>query len=418
MNFLIKQAKIIDKESKNHLKKMDIFIENGIIKSIGKSLSPTKTHKIIDLENLHVSTGWFDSSVCFGEPGYEERETLSNGLNVAAKSGFTAVAINPLTNPITDNKAGISFIKEKANNNLVNVYPIGALTQKSEGVELAEMYDMQQAGAIAFTDYGKGIANSNLLKLALQYTQNFYAIVMSFPLDINIASEGQMHEAKQSTLNGLKGIPAMAEIIQIKRDLTLLTYTGGRLHIPTISCKRSVQLIKNAKKKGLKVTCSVAAHHLVLTDTEISDFDTSYKVSPPLREPSDIKALINGVLDGTIDMITSDHNPIDIENKKIEFAHALNGSIGLESLFGAVNNCIDLEILIEALTNKPRKCFNLETTSVNENQLANLTFFNPKGDYIFEGKHILSTSKNAIFLNKNLKGKVYGVINNGKMILN
>ena len=210
----------------------------------------------------------------------------------------------------------------------------------------------------------------------------------------------------------------MAEIIQIKRDLTLLTYTGGRLHIPTISCKRSVQLIKNAKKKGLKVTCSVAAHHLVLTDTEISDFDTSYKVSPPLREPSDIKALINGVLDGTIDMITSDHNPIDIENKKIEFAHALNGSIGLESLFGAVNNCIDLEILIEALTNKPRKCFNLETTSVNENQLANLTFFNPKGDYIFEGKHILSTSKNAIFLNKNLKGKVYGVINNGKMILN
>ncbi|NQW37415.1 MAG: dihydroorotase [Flavobacteriales bacterium] len=418
MNFLIKQAKIIDKESKNHLKKMDIFIENGIIKSIGKSLSPTKTHKIIDLENLHVSTGWFDSSVCFGEPGYEERETLSNGLNVAAKSGFTAVAINPLTNPITDNKAGISFIKEKANNNLVNVYPIGALTQKSEGVELAEMYDMQQAGAIAFTDYGKGIANSNLLKLALQYTQNFDAIVMSFPLDINIASEGQMHEAKQSTLNGLKGIPAMAEIIQIKRDLTLLTYTGGRLHIPTISCKRSVQLIKNAKKKGLKVTCSVAAHHLVLTDTEISDFDTSYKVSPPLREPSDIKALINGVLDGTIDMITSDHNPIDIENKKIEFAHALNGSIGLESLFGAVNNCIDLEILIEALTNKPRKCFNLETTSVNENQLANLTFFNPKGDYIFEGKHILSTSKNAIFLNKNLKGKVYGVINNGKMILN
>ncbi|MCF6212861.1 MAG: dihydroorotase [Flavobacteriaceae bacterium] len=418
MNILIKNAKIVDKESKYHLKKMAVYIENGVIKSIAKKINPTKTHTIVTLENLHISSGWFDTSVCFGEPGYEERETLSNGLNVAAKSGFTAVAINPLTNPVTDTKAGVRFIKEKANNNLVNVYPIGALSQKSEGKELAEMYDMQQAGAIAFTDYGKSITNSNLLKLALQYAQNFNALILSFPLDFNIASNGQMHESKQSTLNGLKGIPAMAEIIQIKRDLTLLTYTGGRLHIPTITCKRSVQLIKNAKKKGLNVTCSVTAHHLVLNDTEISDFNTNYKVSPPLREPSDVKALINGILDGTIDMITSDHNPIDIENKKIEFARALNGTTGLESLFGAVNNHIDLEPLIAALTHKPRSCFNIEATSVNENQKANITLFNPEGDSVFGQKQILSSSKNAIFLNKKLKGKVYGVINNGKMILN
>lgn len=418
MNLLIKQAKIIDKLSDYHLKTMDIFIENGKILTIARQINSSKPHKIICRDNLHISSGWFDSSVCFGDPGYEERETLLHGLDVAAKSGFTAVAVNPLTNPVNDNKSGIRFIIDKAQNNLVKVYPFGALTQNSEGKELAELFDMQQAGAIAFTDYGKGIINANLLKLALQYAQNFDALVMDFPLDLSLSADGQMHEGIQSTKNGFKGIPAMAEIIQIKRDLTLLSYTGGRLHIPNITCKRSVQLIKNAKKKGLNVTCSVAAHHLVLTDSAITDFNTNYKVSPPLREATDVKALINGVLDGTIDMITSDHNPIDIENKKIEFAHALNGTIGLESFFGATNKVIDLETLIDAITNKPRACFRVEPTSVKENQLANLTLFNPEGTYKFEEKHILSTSKNAIFLNKVLTGKVYGVINNGKIVMN
>jgi len=418
MNLLIKQAKIIDKHSDYHLKTMDIFIENGKIITIAKQINPAKPHKVIALKNLHVSTGWFDTSVCFGEPGFEEREILLHGLEVAAKSGFTAVAINPLTNPINDNKSGIRFLIDKAQNHLVKVYPFGALTQKSEGKELAELFDMQQAGAIAFTDYGKGIANANLLKLALQYTQNFDALVMDFPLDLSLSFDGQMHEGIQSTKNGFKGIPAMAEIVQIKRDLTLLSYTGGRLHLPNISCKRSVQLIKNAKKKGLNVTCSVAAHHLVLTDNALADFNTNYKVSPPLREATDVKALINGVLDGTIDMINSDHNPIDIENKKIEFAHALNGTIGLESFFGALNNIIDLETLIDAITSKPRACFRVESTSVKEHIIANLTLFNPEGTYKFEEKNILSTSKNALFLNKTLTGMVYGVINNGKIILN
>jgi len=187
---------------------------------------------------------------------------------------------------------------------------------------------------------------------------------MDFPLDKNMAVDGLMHEGDNSTKFGLKGTPAMAEIIQVKRDLTILTYTGGRLHIPNITCKRSVQLIKNAKKKGLNVTCSVAAHHLVLTDAELFDFDTRYKVNPPLRETKDLKALLNGLIDGTIDMITSDHNPIDIENKKLEFAHALNGTIGLESLFGAVNSVLDLETSIKALTYNPRNVFNLPNTSI------------------------------------------------------
>lgn len=418
MNFLIKQAKIIDPQSKYNLKKMDIYIENDTIISIKKNVTPTKPHKLIELENLHVSIGWFDSSVCFGEPGYEERETLENGLNVAAKSGFTSVAINPNTNPVTDSKAGISFLKEKAKEHIVNAYPIGALTQKSLGKELSEMYDMQQSGAIAFYDYEKGVENANLLKLALQYTQNFDAIVMDFPLDKNMAVDGLMHEGDNSTKFGLKGTPAMAEIIQVKRDLTILTYTGGRLHIPNITCKRSVQLIKSAKKKGLNVTCSVAAHHLVLTDAELFDFDTRYKVNPPLREAKDLKALLNGLIDGTIDMITSDHNPIDIENKKLEFAHALNGTIGLESLFGAVNSVLDLETSIKALTQKPRNVFNLPCNSISENSKAELTLFNPDGEHVFSKDNILSTSKNAIFCNKKLKGKVYGIINNGKIVLN
>ena len=418
MNFLIKQAKIIDSESKYHLKKMDIYIEKDIIITIAKNIKPTKPHKTIALKNLCVSVGWFDSSVCFGEPGYEERETLSNGLNVAAKSGFTSVAINANTNPVIDSKSGISFIKEKAKEHIVNAYPIGAVTQKSEGKELSEMYDMQQAGALAFYDYAKSLSNANLLKLALQYTQNFDAIVMDFPLDNNMALDGLMHEGENSTQFGLKGIPAMAEIIQVKRDLTILMYTGGRLHIPNISCKRSVQLIKNAKKKGLNVTCSVAAHHLVLTDAALFDFDTRFKVTPPLREHKDVKALINGILDGTIDMITSDHNPIDIENKKLEFAHAKNGTIGLESLFGAINSVLDLETSIKALTQKPRSVFKLPLISISENAKAELTLFNPDIEYKFTKDDILSTSKNAIFRNKNLKGKVYGIINNGKIVLN
>jgi len=418
MNLLLKSAKIIDKQSKYHLKTVDIYIENGIIKSIAKNLNPNKPHRLIKIANLHVSVGWFDTSVCFGEPGFEERETLLHGLTVAAKSGFTAVAINPLTNPVNDTKAGISFLQDKAKNQLVNVYPIGALTQKSEGKELAEIYDMQQAGAIAFTDYGKGLTNANLLKLALQYAQNFDGIVMDFPLDKNLALDGQMHEGTQSTKNGIKAIPAMAEIIQIKRDLTLLKYTGGRLHIPNISCQRSVELIKNAKRKGLNITCSVAAHHLVFTDDELIDFDSRFKISPPLRENRDIKALRKGVTNGTIDMITSDHNPIDIENKKLEFAHALNGTIGLESFFGAVNKVIDLEFLIEAITSKPRIAFKLGIPTIAENVSANLTLFNPNGEYVFNKSHILSTSKNAIFLNKTLKGKVYGVINQDKSVFN
>jgi dihydroorotase len=319
MKLLLKSATIIDETSKHHHQKKDILIENGIITQIASTLKNIDKCKELILNNLHISQGWFDTSVCFGEPGFEERETIKNGLETAAKSGFTSVAVNPNTNPVIDSKASIEFLKNKATKTLTQLYPIGAFTKNSEGKDLAELFDMQNSGAIAFGDYNKSVANANLLKIGLLYAQNFDGLVLSFPQDNSITLNGLVNEEINSTKFGLKGIPALAEELQIARDLFILEYTGGKLHIPTISTKKSVKLIKEAKKKGLKVTCSVAAHHLVLTDDEIGSFDANTKVLPPLRTLNDTKALIKGLKEGTIDVITSDHNPIDIEHKKLEY---------------------------------------------------------------------------------------------------
>ncbi|MFO7673054.1 MAG: amidohydrolase family protein, partial [Lutibacter sp.] len=275
---------------------------------------------------------------------------------------------------------------------------------------------MQNAGAIAFGDYNKAVSNANLLKIGLQYAQNFDALIMSFPQNDSIAGIGLANEEINSTKLGLKGIPALAEELQIVRDLFLLEYTGGKLHIPTISTAKSVELIKEAKKKKLNVTCSVAAHHLVLTDDELKNFNTNTKVLPPLRTSKDVKALIKGLKEDVIDMVTSDHNPMDVEHKKVEFSNAKFGTIGLESLFGALNKVLGLETLIDKMTLKPRERFNVPTYSIAEGQEANITLFNPDFDYTFTEKDIVSTSKNAIFMNKNLNGKVYGIISNHKMI--
>ncbi|WP_299104219.1 dihydroorotase [uncultured Tenacibaculum sp.] len=417
MTTLLKSATIIDASSPYHKQQKDILIENGIIKKIDNIISPEENTTIIELDNLHVSTGWFDTSVSFGEPGYEERETIINGLNVAGKSGFTAVAINPNTYPIVDNKSAVEFIINKAHNAVTNIYPIGALTQKSEGIEMAELYDMQQSGAIAFGDYNKPISNDNLLKVALLYAQNFEGLVMSFPKNKSIAGEGIANEGVNATRLGLKGIPALAEEIQLSRDLFLLEYTGGKLHIPTISTKKSVELIRQAKAKGLDVSCSVAVHNVVLNDEELFGFDANTKVTPPLRTKEDTDALLAGIKDGTIDIITSDHNPIDVEYKKVEFAIAKNGTIGLETAFTALNTILDTETIVKCLSENPKNRFGLEYNSIQEDQKAELSLFTPNGDYTFEEANVLSTSKNSIFFGKQLKGKVYGSINNNQIIL-
>ena len=410
MKILLKSAKIIDSDSSFHKQTKDILIENGIISKISDTITPSKNYKIIGYNDLHISTGWFDSSVSFGEPGFEERETIKNGLEVAARSGFTSVAINSNTNPVLDTKSSIDFLIQKSKNTLVKIHPIASLTKQSEGLELAELFDMQNTGAIAFNDYKKSILNTNLLKIALQYAQNFDALICSFPLDQNLAN-GYANEGVNSTKFGLKGIPALAEELQISRDLALLEYTGGKLHIPCISTKKSVALIANAKKKGLDVSCSVAIHNLALTDDLLHTFDANFKVTPPLRTKKDCNALIKGLKNGVIDMATSDHNPIDIENKKVPFERAKYGTIGLESAFGLLHKVVDLETAIQSLTNTAKKRFGIEITSINVGEKANITLFNPNVEYLFSEKHIYSKSKNSIALNQKLKGIVYGVIN-------
>ncbi len=418
MTTLLKSATIIDTTSAFHKQTKDILIIDGIISEIEDNIPSNSDYNEINLENLHISKGWFDSSVCLGEPGYEERETIANGVNVAGKSGFTQIAVNPYTSPIVDNKSAVEFLINKANQSPVSVLPIGALTQKSEGIEMAELYDMQQSGAIAFGDYKRPIENDNLLKIALLYAQNFNGLVLSFPKNKKIAGEGIANEGLNSTKLGLKGIPSLAEEIQVARDLFLLEYTGGKLHIPTISTAKSVALIRQAKSQGLNVTCSVAVHNLVITDDALHGFDANNNVNPPLRTDKDVEALLEGVKDGTIDIITSDHNPIDVEHKKVEFSISKSGSIGMESAFGALLTKLDLETVIQCFTENPKKIFGIENTAIEVNSKANISLFNPEITYTFTEEDILSTSKNSIFIGHNLKGKAYGVYAKNQLLLN
>ncbi len=416
MNILLKSAKIIDVNSKFHQQVKDVLIEKGVITKIASNIKEAKGIKTVQLDNLHVSCGWFDTSVSFGEPGFEERENIENGLKTASKSGFTAVALNANTNPLIDNKSAVEFLTSKSQNSIVDLHPIANLTKQAKGEEIAELFDMQNSGAIAFGDYKKATSNATVMKIALQYAQNFNALVQSFPHDSHFS--GFVNEGENSTKLGLKGIPSLAEEIQISRDLFLLEYTGGKLHIPCISTEKSVKLIAQAKKKGLDVTCSVAVHNLVLTDDELHDFNTNYKVIPPLRRKKDCNALIKAVKNGTIDMLTSDHNPIDIEHKKVEFENAKFGAIGLESLFGFANQVLDLETLITNLTTKPRQRFGLKNTVIKLNEIANLTLFNPEKEFVFTEEQIISTSKNAIALGHKMNGFVYGVMVGKKVSLN
>lgn len=417
MNTIIRDAKIIDSESPFHNQTVDILIVDGVINKIGKSIPHPENIEEVKLDNLHVSQGWFDSSVSLGEPGFEDRETIANGLNVAAKSGFTAIALQPNSYPIIDNQSQINFVKSKANGFATELFPIGALTKGSEGKDMAELFDMKNAGAVAFGDYNKSLDNANLLKIALQYVQDFDGLVIAFAQDSNIKGNGVANEGIVSTRLGLKGIPNLAEELQIARNLFLLEYTGGKLHIPTISTAKSVELIKEAKAKGLNVTCSVSVHHLVLTDEKLENFDTRCKVSPPLRTETDRQALIAGILDNTIDIITTDHNPIDIEHKKMEFDMAKNGTIGLESAFGALLTVLSLEKVIEKLTSG-KMTFGIEKQAIDIGNKANFSLFNPEGKNVFNNENILSKSKNSAFLGTEIKGKAYGIYNQGKLVLN
>lgn len=417
MNLIIRKAKIVDPKSSFHNQIVDVKITKGIIEEIGVSLLNIDNHEEFHHDNLHLSQGWFDTSVSLGEPGFEDREIIAHGLEVAAKSGFTGIALQPNSYPIIDNQSQVHFVKQKASKSATELFPIGALTKGSEGKDLAELYDMKNAGAVAFGDYNKSLSNANLMKIGLQYVQDFDGLVIAFSQDENIKGNGVANEGIVSTRLGLKGIPNLAEELIVARNLFLLEYTGGRLHIPTISTAKSVALIKDAKKKGLNVTCSVSVHHLVLTDEKLEGFDTRYKVAPPLRNENDRQALLAGVLDNTIDCITSDHNPMDIENKKMEFDLAKNGTIGLESAFGALQTVLPLDKIIEKLT-FGKQILNIEKQKIKEKNKASFSLFTIDNKWAFGKEHILSKSKNSAFIGQEMKGKAIGIYHNGKLVIN
>ena len=409
MSILIKSAKIVDAKSKFNGKTQDILIDKGKIQEISSNISDSKGKEKIILKNLHISPGWFDSSVCFGEPGLEERETLSNGSKAAAFSGFTDVVLNPETSPYLDTKADIIYVKSQKLP--VNIHPLGCLTKEAKSKELADLYEMYESGAVGFYDFKKPLLNPNLLKIALQYVQNFDGLILSFPFEKSLCPDGQMHEGTVSTNYGLKGISSLSEELMLKRDLKILEYTGGKIHIPCISTEESVKLIKEAKNNKLNVSCSVSINNLFFNDEKLKDFDTRFKVMPPIRDERHQKALVKGVSDGTIDFVTSDHSPIDIDNKKTDFENSLFGSTGLESIFGALNSIFKVEKSIDILT-RGKHIFGIKETNINIGENANLSLFDPEHEYLFSKENVISKSKNSCFINSNLNGKAYGIISN------
>ena len=418
MKILIKAAKIISKGSEHNNKIRDILIENGKIKNIKANIT-AKGAKEIKIKNLHVSPGWMDMQVHFQDPGHEYKEDLNSGMKAAAAGGYTAVALMPSTNPPIHSKSEVEYIINKTQAAAINVYPLGTLSHNHEGKEISEMYDMHLSGAVAFTDDKKPINDAGLLLRALLYAKNFNALIVTHCDDKGISREGKMNEGEVSTRIGLKGIPALAEELMLSRNIEIAAYSEAKIHIPSVSTAKSVELIRQAKKQGIKITAGVNAHHLALNDTALENFDTNYKVNPPLRGKKDIEALKKGLLDGTIDVITSDHRPEDIEGKKVEFDYAKSGMLGIQTAFALSNankGKLSLDALIDKISIQPRKILQLPIPEIKEGSDANLTLFDPDLKWVLQEKELFSKSKNTPLIGMQLIGKALGIINKGKYI--
>lgn len=414
MNLLIKSATIIDPNSPFHQKVADILIEKGHITSIASNIDADV--ETVDAKGKYVSPGFFDLNCNIGELGLETKEDLQTGTKAAASGGFTGLALMPNTQPPVHSKAEVEYLLNRAKNNLVDVYPMGTISHKRDGKDLAEMYDMFLSGAKAFTDGNRPVQDAGLMERALLYTQGFGALILSYPEDTAIAGKAKVHEGEVSTLLGMKGIPSLAEELMIARDLYLAEYTGSKIHFSTISTERSVELIKEAKRKGLNVTCDVAAHHLILTDEALTGFDSQYKVKPPLRTQKDVKALIKGLKDGTIDAIVSQHTPHEVEFKDVEFEVAEFGMIALQTAFStALSAGLDINLIVEKLAINPRTILNVEPAVIAEGSKANLTLFDVDAEWEYTRKNNQSKSYNSPFMGQNLKGKVMLVYNNNHL---
>jgi dihydroorotase len=414
MNILIKSCTLVSPASQHHLKVVDVLLENGVISKIAADIEPSET-KTIDAKGKYLSVGFFDLNANLGELGLENKEDFISGSAAAAAGGFTGVGVMPNTQPPVDAKAQVEYLKNRAKGLLVDIYPYGTISQKKEGKDLAEMYDMTQSGAVAFTDGTAPVQDAGLMERALLYAKGFDALVISYPEDSAIAGKAKMNEGEMSTYLGMKGIPNIAEELMIVRDLYLAEYTQSKIHFTSISTAHSVALIKAAKAKGLKVTCDVTAHHLVLTEKALHDFDTHYKVKPPLRTNTDVEALLAGVKDGTIDAVVSQHTPHEIEFKEVEFETAAYGITGLQTALPLLFKAgLNTQEIVEKLAISPRNILGLPQPEIKEGVQANLTLFDEsEWDYTTENNY--SKSKNSPFIGEKLKGKVWLTINNHQL---
>lgn len=416
---LIQSAKILDQQSAFNGKTADVLVSDGKITEIGKKISVSdKDTLIISAKGQVLSPGFFDLNVNFGEPGLETKEDMGTGCMTAAAGGFTGLALMPNTQPPIHSKAEVSYLTSKSKNNLVDVYPYGCISHKREGQELAEMYDMQQSGAIAFTDGNKPVSNAGLMSRALLYTKSFEGLIISYAEDQDIAGKAKMNEGLMSTYLGMKGNPSLAEELMIARDLYLAEYNDARIHFSTISSVKSVDLIRKAKKAGVKVSCDVALHHLLFTENELEGFDSNFKVKPPLRTKKDQTALIGGLNDGTIDAIVTQHSPHEIEFKNVEFEIASYGIIGLQTALPvALKAGLSLETIIEKMAIAPRNILGISIPELKTGNSANFILFNPEEEWVLNEESNRSKSSNSPFFGKKLIGKVKLVYNNGQYII-
>ena len=418
-NLLIQAVTILHPNSPFNGKLADVLIIDGKISEIGKKITvPNIKTVIISGKGQFLSPGFLDINVNFGEPGLETKEDIDSGCSAAVAGGFTAVALMPNTQPPIHSKAEVSYLVNKSQNTLVDILPIGCITHNREGKEMAEMFDMQRSGAIAFSDGNRPLTNAGLMSRALLYTKSFNGLIFSYAEDQDIAAKGKMNEGVMSTFLGMKGNPSLAEELMVSRDLYLAEYNESRIHFSTISTARSIDLIRNAKKAGVKVTCDVAAHHLVLTDDELEGFDSHYKVKPPLRTKADQKALIAGLKDGTVDAIVSQHTPHEIEFKNVEFEIAAFGIIGLQTVLPiALKVGLSPELILDKLVIGPRNVLGLSIPGLEVGNSANFILYNPSEEWILNEETNKSKSSNSPFIGQKLTGKVKLVCNNDQYIL-